>query len=471
MKNRIIFIVVFLMFSMVITSFFIQRDVNKNTIDLAEKQNMTNTILQGKNVTNVSNVAKKEKTLDESETYDLNKLKTVLCKEDYQDLEIEYYQIDGLKDKKIETEINKYLKNDLEAFVDQALKAGKVNQENFNVNAIVNSNFSNTLSISYDVFSYLPLSEEEEPEVLLDECITENFDLTTGEKIKLKDLFAEDTKAANIFNTSVYHDMISSQTDVEPISEETQDLQVVDYNDVEEIMLYLAICFNEGKDIKFVFDEQKINLSEFYVSVYYEDMMDKIVIYDKYKTEQSIFDGTYEVLENLPVLAKRFDADYEFIEQGSNYYIDVSLYDIYDSDSRNEEIFETAKKYLLNEIKQVKEKASQNSNQFFVINNAYALYTVSQYLEDKNDWKVYEDILKLEMNKYEYITTKALFNSKYYDEIQQVFKTTQRIETGEAYCYQNLFIPYLEVDYQDYENEIETIYIDKEGKVHENFES
>ena len=186
------------MFSMVITSFFIQRDVNKNTIDLAEKQNMTNTILQGKNVTNVSNVAKKEKTLDESETYDLNKLKTVLCKEDYQDLEIEYYQIDGLKDKKIETEINKYLKNDLEAFVDQALKAGKVNQENFNVNAIVNSNFSNTLSISYDVFSYLPLSEEEEPEVLLDECITENFDLTTGEKIKLKDLFAEDTKAADI---------------------------------------------------------------------------------------------------------------------------------------------------------------------------------------------------------------------------------------------------------------------------------
>lgn len=162
---------------------------------------------------------------------------------------------------------------------------------------------------------------------------------------------------------------------------------------------------------------------------------------------------------------------YEFIEQGSNYYIDVSLYDIYDSDSRNEEIFETAKKYLLNEIKQVKEKASQNSNHFFVINNAYALYTVSQYLEDKNDWKVYEDILKLEMNKYEYITTKALFNSKYYDEIQQVFKTTQRIETGEAYCYQNLFIPYLEVDYQDYENEIETIYIDKEGKVHENFES
>ena len=132
------------MFSMVITSFFIQRDVNKNTIDLAEKQNMTNTILQGKNVTNVSNVAKKEKTLDESETYDLNKLKTVLCKEDYQDLEIEYYQIDGLKDKKIETEINKHLKNDLEAFVDQALKAGKVNQENFNLNAIVNSNYSNT---------------------------------------------------------------------------------------------------------------------------------------------------------------------------------------------------------------------------------------------------------------------------------------------------------------------------------------
>lgn len=75
------------------------------------------------------------------------------------------------------------------------------------------------------------------------------------------------------------------------------------------------------------------------------------------------------------------------------------------------------------------------------------------------------------MNKYEYITTKVLFNSKYYDEIQQVFKTTQRIETGETYCYQNLFIPYLEVDYQDYENEIETIYIDKEGKVHENFES
>lgn len=455
MKNRIIFILVFCIIAIAITWYLIQNHttnmVPQNSIEMPEVKNEVEA------TTNIKST-KQEKTINLDDTYALNKLKTIFCKEDYRGLEIQYYQIDGLKDGVIEDKINQHLKNDLQDLIDEAIMQDKINKKNFDVFAVVNSNFANTLSITYHVSSYRPVDGKEEQEELLDDYIAENFDLTTGERIKLNDLFTEDTKAMDIFTANVYNEMISNETDLEPVNDEIESLHVVDYNDIEETMLYLAMCFNEGKDIKFAFDEQKIILSEYYACMYYEDMADKIVIYDQYKTDDSIFDGTYEALEDLPVLAKRFEADYEVIEQGKNYYMDVSLYDVYDSEDKNEKVFETAKEYLMHEMEKVKKMASQSSNEFFVMNYAYSLDTVP---EDKND------VFKLTIEKYEYVTTKSLFDSQVYDEIKKVFTNVQREETGEAYCYHNLFMPYLDETYQDYEIKDETIYINKEGKIQE----
>jgi hypothetical protein len=230
------------------------------------------------------------------------------------------------------------------------------------------------------------------------------------------------------------------------MNEEDWNLRITDYKDIEEEMADLINKFNNKKEIAFSFDEQKITILNYYANIYYEDHLDYVAIYDKYKNNQTIFDGEYSALKNLPVLVKREYCEYQIIEEGDNYYIDISLSNVWREEWRNEVVFEKIKEYIQNEIEQVKEEASQKPNKFIIANYNYLLSVNTLYFEDE---LVKDDLAGYTCNytKLTYETTKSMFKAELKDKIIEVFRNAKGVG-GEAYLYDNLFLYYI----SDYNN-------------------
>ena len=469
---RLIVLLLITLVGSYITNQLIKEEIAKKNKQLSVTENRVNRnqIVENKSIEDITTLPKEE-TIDLEGTFDVNKLKISFCKEEYLGQEIQYYKIDGLKNENIEKEINYSLKNDVKDFVDKAKDENKIIEDNFYMYSNVQSSFVNTLSIEYYFSSYTMKTDEygnlEADEQLLNDYIAENFDLTTGERITANDLFVRDFKAQKLVNHDFYTQLVSSKADIE-MNDEEIDLYVKDYNDIEEEMLGFVTRFNGKKDIKFVFDEQKIIFLDYGVNIFYEDYLDEITIYNKYISNISIFDGQYDALSNLPTLTKRYYADYWVIEQGQNYYMDISVFDVFeDEENRNETIWEATKKYVDKVAQEMRQKAEENPNEFYIFNGAYQLATVVNM--EVPDFQVYDGILRLDINRMEYRTTKSDFNTKIYGEIQKVFRTATRMEGGEAYCYDNLFFDYIEINWEeDTTTDITEIYFNSEGEMFDN---
>lgn len=399
----------------------------------------------------------------DKDTYNLNDLKVTEFEEEFQGLKINYYQIDGLINKSIQASINYNLKNDLEVAVTNAIKENKVIDDSFYCYCYLSSNFANTLSIYYSIVSDVYNTSKDEHELLLNENIVENYDLTTGERIRFNDVFTDDTAAQKIFNSSLYTEMIPNYTE-QKMDEDEWYIKVTDYKDIEEEMFLLVNKFNNKQNINFVFDEQKITLVDYWSSIYYEDILDNIAIYNRYKTSSNLFDGKYKTLDDLPVLVKRANADYELIDQGENYYIDISLKC---SDFENKEVYNSAVNYINSEVAEIKEKAKK-TEKFIIANYHYDINERGFWDSYWNEF-VSEYNYNLNITKYEYETTKSMFNAKLHDKIISIFRKTPRIETGEAYLYDNIFMYYLDDEQEslEYDNSYDTLYLDSIGNIYD----
>ena len=178
--KRIIFLIIFSLIAVGLTVYFILNNLPKEELVIGEANKN-----KEKNTT--------EKTVYLEETYDINDLEIKEFKEKYRDLEIKYYQIDGLKDNSVEVSINYNLKNDLIKLIDEVFKEDKINVDDFTIYLTINSNFANTISLSYYVYSYKNVGEGMPAEELINTTICENYDLTTGNRIKMNDIFAKNT--------------------------------------------------------------------------------------------------------------------------------------------------------------------------------------------------------------------------------------------------------------------------------------
>lgn len=451
--RRVIFIIVFLIIVVCVTSYFV---INKKKTLPENKENQ-----KSQNSKVEQDKVKGKGVIDlENDTYAINDLDIVRYKENYKDMVIEYLQIDGLEDKTIENKINVALKSDPENVIDKALEANKIDKNNFYAGGFFISSFSNTLSIYYTITSFSYNGEDAE-EMLIDEFIPENFDLTTGNKIKLRDIFVENTKGKELFNTNFYKEMIPNYTKQE-LNEDDFYLKVKDYNEIEEAMYELVNAFDSGKDIKFVFDEQKVTLLKEWANIYYEDFIDSVAIYNRYKTQKNIFDGNHKKLKDIPVLTKRGEYEYQVIEQGDNYYIDISL-DIPDEkENRSEIAYSSIINYLKGEIELFKKEASESGGRFLVVNCSLNLSAMKNWAESNG---MYDDCYSTSYVISKYETTKSLFKSEFYNEIVGIFRHMQRISDGEAYMYDNMFLHYIE-DFDNVKTDVKELYIDGAGTIY-----
>lgn len=451
--RRIIFIIIFLIVAVGITYYLI----SKNT------QNVENITFEKKEKIPA------EKTINLNETYNINDLKVKTYEEKYKDIDLQYYQIDGLKNLSIETEINYNLKKDVQIAIDEALDTDRVKKDTVSIYAHFASNFANTLSIYYNISAYD--DEAHDFKELFNKNVLENYDLTTGDKIKLNDIFTKDANVGKIISDKIYNDVIKTTSDIE-YDEENGLGKIKNYNDIEEEIFKLVNDYNNKRDIDFCFDEKMITLLDYNSNIMYMDNLDSITIYDKYKTDESIFDGTYDNLKDLPNLVKRKIADYTILEQGENYYIDISLFDCYLEEERSEKVFEAAKKVVDEYVKEVKEEA-KTSDKFIVINRAYNCNSMGTYDELYEEW-IPNGKYELSIGVYRFEVTKELFENEVYNKIIEIFRDYPDYELSEDYCMDNMFGMYLmyedgtDKEYlKNLEQDLwaENIYFDSDGNI------
>ena len=144
-----------------------------------------------------------------NQKYNQNDLKIIYQDTNYEGLEYKTLRINGLKNKEIENKINKELE-EIEDEIRKKLVSASGEQENAYLSSNVNANYSNILSVTF----YGSKSDSNYvPQINIEKFL--NYDLTTGNKIKLEDLFLPGTDIDLYAQNDIYkqklHDSFSKK--------------------------------------------------------------------------------------------------------------------------------------------------------------------------------------------------------------------------------------------------------------------
>ena len=142
--------------------------------------------------------------------------------------------------------------------------------------------------------------------------------MTTGEEISIDKLFTSDAPIEDILRKSAYYSLIENNTE-ENLS---GDLVVSDYGDIEDDIAIFINQYKKGKINKFYFSPKYIYIlyGENVIKIDMKQYADYIAIYNRYLTDESIFETNDVGLKNLYTLSERYTIDYRYTiyEKGSN---------------------------------------------------------------------------------------------------------------------------------------------------------
>lgn len=229
---------------------------------------------------------------------------------------IDYIQIDGLKNSSIEAEINEEIKNVVYGlFSEEDLNNSQIDY--IDIYTYESANFVNTLSINISKMTKFMNSDYN-----YSEPVYLNFDLTTGNKVKFTDLFTKDASIRNILSQSIYDALITKyviETDL------TTDARNTDLSHVEdENIKILNKCISNIDNLNFGYNSESIRISieDIGIEIPMEEFYESIAIYNRFLTEESIFDNKYEGVKNLFVFT-----DIYYDEDAEKYMVYEDIYD------------------------------------------------------------------------------------------------------------------------------------------------
>ena len=196
-KAKIIFVTIFSILCIIITFLLIIYD----NIDIKEKEEETK---QEETV-----VEKDVSGVDFNGKYNQNDL--IINSKNYSEdkIEIEYYQIEGLKNKEIQNIVNKKIEDTaLNIYKNDISDINFV--ENISVVTTIRGNFANTLSMYISYYA----KESGNSDEFYNGFKTLNFDLTTGEEITIDKLFTSDAPIEDILRNAVYYWNVNEKSNV-----------------------------------------------------------------------------------------------------------------------------------------------------------------------------------------------------------------------------------------------------------------
>lgn len=354
------------------------------------------------------NKEEQEKTLDLNGTYNENDIIISENAEIFNSVEIQIPQISGLKNKDIETKVN----NSIREKIYSSLKEySDIEYMSFYTNA----NFSNVISISCTCGL-----KDDWKEIHL------NYELINGEELKLDDLLSKNTDIYTVVRKAFYRAAAGSAVRNEDIEEpkydpttntwyvyryewntstESSEKKKVEFViDEDEVAQNIANFINSSRK-DFFFSSQGVYLKTYDYFVNFTDIADNIVIYDKYLTEESLYEKDDIGLKNLFTCARSCSyvvkyQDYKML--GDNLFYDVAIkesdtviWDRINAAGVNEKMCELLKKKSYKKLEEYKELASKNPDKFYVViirplvsildfeNNAENTYFINTQLDIK----------------------------------------------------------------------------------------
>ncbi len=400
MKKLFVGILIFAILSIGVTGVLIK--VENDKID-TEKNEISNVLFgeenKEQNEKDETSKVIEEKTLDLYGVYDENDL---LVEEIEEQITLSNYTvtidipvIKGLKDKSIEEKINNDIKKQLIEKVKEISQKDNINISDINVTTYVSSNFSNVISYQLHI-GYKNIGAEFRDY----EYFFLNYELINGEKLKFEDLFVKNTDLYSIvrrmfyrqaskeslggeIDGSVYYDEESGKwlrDTWDPYTGEEIKIEYIPNLDEYEISKKIE-TFMQDDEKEFHFSPTRIYIvdGERYYSyfLYIKDIADKVVIYDKYLTKESIYENSDIGLKNLwtcsePANWLNHHLEYGFAEDNLYYEISMSSY------SNSEEAgypflnsLNKIKKQLVEsaneKVEEYRQMAKEKPNEFFVV--------------------------------------------------------------------------------------------------------
>ena len=396
-KSKVIFVTIFSIICICITLGLI---MYKN-IEIDEEY-------QTENINNQIST-KDVQGIDVQGTYNQNDLIIKNKKATKDKIEISYCQISGLKNKEIENKINK----ELEEVALNCYKE-KVKDMNEVINVLVNmtnvANFANTLSFEISYISKI----NDEGDSFYKGIKGLNYDLTTGEQIQIDKVFTSDVPIEDILRVSSYNSLVRTKAENNLAGE----LVVNNYGDIEDEIFNFMYLYKIGKITEFTFSPKYINIyyGENIINIEMSKYMDYIAIYNRYLTNESIYETNTIGLKGLYTVSERINVvnRYTYYEKGSNYFIDINLDN---ADGEYNEFSMNLKQEKIQNIERVvgkiKYEASQNPNNFYVLNYNMQIYTVFEETVGYNVTYYKEKGNSYEMTKHDFEENVEPFIIKY----------------------------------------------------------
>ena len=201
-------------------------------------------------------------------------------------LEINYIQIDGLKNKTVQDSINKEIENSvLSLRNDEELNDEKI--DNIGIYAYILGNFSDVLSI---IVSKQITFKTDDLYDFKYEYLGLNYSLEDGKKIEFNSLFTENASIKNIITQSVYDSLAwefaYSSGDM------GTDMEQIDYGEIEDKTFKILAKYNRNPNLNFYFSPTTITIIEQdnLYNINMQDFYENIAIYNRYKSDKNLYE-------------------------------------------------------------------------------------------------------------------------------------------------------------------------------------
>ena len=361
-KAKIIFVLIFSILCIITTSLLI---VYQN-IDIEEK---SEEIVQE---TSKENIGKDFPGIDLKGRYNQNDLIIEEKSITQEKIEIRYLQIRGLKNKVVQDKINAEIQQiALNCYKEEIKDLNEV--ININVSMWEASDFANT--ISFELRYVAKIDDDDDGFYQGYKGI--NYDLNTGEKITFDKIFTSDVPIENVLRQGAYYTLLANRTE----DSLAGDLIVSHYENIEDEVAEFMNLYKKGKIKEFSYTPVHINLyykDNQIITLNMKDFAEYIAIYNRYLTNESLYEIDNIGIKNIYTLTRRYNNVYYYTnyQNEKNYFIDISIdFQSADTDKFAKQLIKNKIIDIEKEIEKVKQKVSQEQNKFYILNYHISVYT------------------------------------------------------------------------------------------------
>lgn len=333
--------------------------------------------IEEKNAGEISKETKEKDVtgIDLNGTYNQNDLIIKEKSVTLEKVEIRYYQISGLKNKGVENKINKEIEQlALNCYKDKIKNLNEV--VNIQISMWEASNFADT--ISFELSYYAKIDNDDDDFYQGIQGL--NYDLNTGEKITIDKVFTSDAPIENVLRKSAYYSLIENHVEESLAG----DLTVLDYGNIEDDIAEIIYAYKSGKITEFYYTPREIYMfhDDRTITIDMKDYSEYIAIYNRYLSKESLYENDNIGIKNIYTLARRYKDVfyYENYQNENNYFIDISIdFQSAESDEFAKRIVDDKIVEIEKEIEKVKQKVSENPDNFYILNYYISVYTGEEW--------------------------------------------------------------------------------------------